>query len=66
MMGMRRAFTDGPTRSVKVRKQTVTLKFETPKNMATEGRASGLAIQTMRRLTRQPSVSVPHMMPALL
>ena len=42
--------TDGPTRSVQVGKQTITLKRTTPKNMATAGRTSGLVIQALRHL----------------
>src|ERR1051326_38187 len=42
--------TDGPTRSVKVGKQAITLKRTTPKNMAAAGRVSGLVIQTLRHL----------------
>jgi|ERR1017187_6505883 hypothetical protein len=42
--------TDGPTRSVKLGKQTITLKRTTPKNMATAGKSSGLVIQALRHL----------------
>ena len=42
--------TDGPTRSVKLGKQTITLKRTTPKNMATTGKSSGLVIQALRHL----------------
>ena len=42
--------TDGPTRSVKLGKQTITLKRTTPKNMATAGKKSGLVIQALRHL----------------
>lgn len=42
--------TDGPTRSVPLGKQTITLKRTTPKNMATAGKASGLVIQALRHL----------------
>jgi hypothetical protein len=42
--------TDGPTRSVKLGKQTITLKRTTPKNMATAGKASGLVIHALRHL----------------
>jgi hypothetical protein len=42
--------TDGPTRSLPLGKQTITLKRTTPKNMATAGKASGLVIQALRHL----------------
>lgn len=45
--------TDGPTRSVQVGKQNITLKRTTPKNMAAAGRVSGLVIQTLRHLGRR-------------
>lgn len=40
--------TDGPSRTVTVGNQRVTLKHTTPKNMATAGRISGLLIQALR------------------
>ena len=42
--------TDGPTRSVTLGKQTITLKRTTPKNMAAAGKTSGLVIQALRHL----------------
>jgi len=42
--------TDGPTRSVPLGKQTITLKRTTPRNMATAGTTSGLVIQALRHL----------------
>jgi len=42
--------TDGPTRSVTLGKQTITLKKTTPKNMAAAGKTSGLVIQALRHL----------------
>jgi hypothetical protein len=42
--------TDGPTRSVSLGRQTITLKKTTPKNMATAGKTSGLVIQALRHL----------------
>jgi hypothetical protein len=42
--------TDGPTRSVRLGKQTITLKRTTPKNMATAGKVSGLVVQALRHL----------------
>ena len=42
--------TDGRSRSVKVGKQTISLKRTTPRNMATAGRLSGLIIQALRYL----------------
>src|SRR4030095_11572849 len=40
--------TDGPQREFRLGKLTVTFKHTTPRNMATAGRASGLAIQALR------------------
>jgi hypothetical protein len=45
--------TDGPTRRVKLGKQTITLKRTTPKNMAAAGKTSGLVIQALRHLGRR-------------
>jgi hypothetical protein len=42
--------TDGPTRSVRLGKQIITLKRTTPKNMAAAGKKSGLVIQALRHL----------------
>lgn len=42
--------TDGPTRTVRLGKQTITLKRTTPKNMATAGKTSGLVTQALRHL----------------
>jgi hypothetical protein len=45
--------TDGPSRRVQVGKLQVILKRTTPRNMATEGRASGLVIQALRHLGKE-------------
>jgi hypothetical protein len=44
--------TDGPQRKYRIGKLTVTFRQTTPRNMATAGRASGLAIQALRWLGR--------------
>jgi hypothetical protein len=41
---------DGPARKVKIGKQVIELKRTVPKNVATEGRISGLVIQALRYL----------------
>ena len=45
--------TDGPSRSVLVGKQTITLKRTTPKNMAAAGTTRGLVIQALRHLGKR-------------
>ncbi len=53
-MPMRVVFlTDGPTRSVVLGKQTITLKRTTPKNMVAAGKKSGLVIQALRHLGKR-------------
>ena len=42
--------TDGPTRTVRIGNQQVTLKRTTPRNMATAGKVSGVVIQALRWL----------------
>lgn len=42
--------TDGPQRTIKLRKLEIAFKRTTPRNMATAGRVSGLVIQTLRSL----------------
>ena len=45
--------TDGHSRTVNIGKRGITLKKTTPKNMATAGRISGLAIQALRYLGQE-------------
>jgi len=42
--------TDGPSRKVRVGKQTIVLRQTTPRNMATAGRVTGIVIQALRYL----------------
>lgn len=44
--------TDGPSRKVKVGRQTIELRRTTPRNMAAAGKTSGLLIQALRYLGR--------------
>src|SRR5438093_807301 len=46
--------TDGPSRKVKVARQTIELRRTTPRNMAAAGKTSGLLIQGLRYLGRAP------------
>ena len=45
--------TDGPTRRAQVGKLQIIFKRTTPRNMATQGRASGLVIQALRHLGKE-------------
>jgi len=45
--------TDGASRKIKIGNQEIILKRTTPKNMATAGRMSGLAIQALRFLGKE-------------
>jgi hypothetical protein len=45
--------TDGRSRTVRIGKKQIILKWTTPRNMATAGRTSGLVIQALRHLGRQ-------------
>lgn len=42
--------TDGAARKIKISKRTITFKKATPKNVATTGEISGLAIQALREI----------------
>ncbi|SFM02498.1 Transcriptional regulator, AbiEi antitoxin, Type IV TA system [Rugamonas rubra] len=44
--------TDGNSRTIAIGSQTIILKHTTPRNMATAGRISGMAIQALRHLGR--------------
>ena len=53
--------TDGASKCVKLGKQEISLKHTTPRNMATEGRISGLVIQALKNLGhRHVDKSVLH------
>lgn len=45
--------TNGPTRTIKLDKQTITLKHTTPRSMATAGRTSGMVIRALRHIGRK-------------
>ena len=45
--------TDGPSRRVKIGRQTIELCHTRPRNMATAGRLSGLLIQALRHLGKE-------------
>lgn len=45
--------TDGAPRKIKIRNNTITFKKTTPKNVATVGEVSGLAIQALRTIGKE-------------
>jgi hypothetical protein len=45
--------TDGPSRTVKIERQEIQLRYTTPRNMAAAGKLTGLLIQAFRHLGRE-------------